>query len=256
MRYDIQKAGMMRRVAAGLFDIILVLVLATGIGWGISALMNTDSYYLAVQDVYAAYGEKYNIDFNLTQEDMATMPSEELNQYNKAYEDAINAMNADEEAIGTMMKFWSSALSVVSLSVLISHLVLEFAVPMWLKNGQTIGKKAFGIGLMRKDGVMITPFALFVRSILGKATIEIMLPLLILFMMFLGIAGIFILLLPVLAIVQVLLLFRHPHNAVLHDLMGCTVAVDLSSQLIFRTPEDLIAYQKERAAEKAEKAEY
>lgn len=256
MHYDVQKAGILRRMAAGLFDIIILAVLATGIGWGISALMGADSYYQAVQDVYTAYGEKYDINFSLTEEDMATMPSEEQSRYNEAYEAALEEMNADEEAISTMMRFWSTTLSTISLSVLIAHLVLEFAVPLWLKNGQTFGKKAFGIALMRKDGVMITPFALFVRSILGKATIEIMLPLLIVFMMFMGIAGIFVYLLPALAIAQIMLLLLHPYNAVLHDLMGCTVAVDISSQLIFRTPEALIAYQKERAAEKAEKAKY
>ena len=256
MHYDVQKAGILRRIAAGLFDIIILVVLATGIGWGISALIGADSYFQDVQDVYTAYGEKYDINFSLTPEDMATMPSEEQSRYNEAYEAALQEMNADEAAISTMMRFWSTALSTISLSVLIAHLLLEFAVPLCLKNGQTVGKKVFGIALMRKDGVMVTPFALFVRSILGKATIEIMIPLLIVFMMFMGIAGIFVYLLPALAIAQIMLLLMHPYNAVLHDLMGCTVAVDISSQLIFRTPEALIAYQKERAAEKAEKSKY
>ena len=149
-----------------------------------------------------------------------------------------------------------TALSTISLSVLIAHLLLEFLVPLWLKNGQTFGKKAFGIGLMRKDGVMISPFALFVRSILGKATIEVLLPLLLVFMMFMGIAGVLIYLVLALVIAQVMLLLMHPNRCVLHDLMGCTIAVDISSQMIFRSPEALIAYQKERAAEKAEKASY
>lgn len=256
MQYDVQKAGILRRVAAGLFDIIILIVLATGIGWGISALTGADSYYQAVQDVYTAYGQQYNVDFSLTEEDFATMPPEEQTRYNEAYQAATDAMNQDEEAVNTMMRYWSNTLSTISLSVLFAHLILEFAVPLLLKNGQTLGKKAFGLALMRKDGVMVAPFALFVRSILGKATIEIMLPLLIFFMMFLGIGGIFVYLLPILAIVQIALLIAHPYNAVLHDLMGCTIVVDLSSQLIFRSSDDLIAYQKKRAAEKAERADY
>lgn len=256
MIYDVQKAGALRRIAAGLFDIIILIVLATGLSWGISALTDADAQYQAVQDVYTAYGEKHNVNFSHTEEDLATLPAEELEQYNKNYQAAMDEMNADPEAISTMMRFWSTALSTISLSVLIAHLLLEFLVPLWLKNGQTFGKKAFGIGLMRKDGVMISPFALFVRSILGKATIEVLLPLLLVFMMFMGIAGVLIYLVLALVIAQVMLLLMHPNRCVLHDLMGCTIAVDISSQMIFRSPEALIAYQKERAAEKAEKASY
>ena len=256
MIYDVQKAGALRRIAAGLFDIIILIVLATGLSWGISALTDADAQYQAVQDVYTAYGEKHNVNVSHTEEDLATLPAEELEQYNKNYQAAMDEMNADPEAISTMMRFWSTALSTISLSVLIAHLLLEFLVPLWLKNGQTFGQKAFGIGLMRKDGVMISPFALFVRSILGKATIEVLLPLLLVFMMFMGIAGVLIYLVLALVVAQVMLLLMHPNRCVLHDLMGCTIAVDISSQMIFRSPEALIAYQKERAAEKAEKASY
>ena len=40
MVYDIQKAGILRRISAGLFDIILLVVLACGIAWGISAIID------------------------------------------------------------------------------------------------------------------------------------------------------------------------------------------------------------------------
>ena len=36
MEHDIQKASLWKRVAAGILDLILIVVLATGFGWAIS----------------------------------------------------------------------------------------------------------------------------------------------------------------------------------------------------------------------------
>ncbi len=256
MLLDIQKPGIMRRVAAGLFDMIILIVLATGIGWGVSAVIDTDSQYAAVQEFYTIYSEEYGVDFSLTTEDLEAMSEEEQAKYNEAYEAALAAMNEDQDAIDAMLQYWASVLSVISLSVFIAHLLLEFVVPLTLKNGQTLGKKVFGIALMRKDGVMVAPIALFVRSMLGKCTIEVMIPILILGLTLMGMTGILIYLVLALAIAQVVLLVLHPYNCLLHDLMACTVSVDLSSQLIFRTPEALTAYQKEQAARRAQNADY
>jgi hypothetical protein len=38
--------------------------------------------------------------------------------------------------------------------------LLEFLVPYLLKNGQTVGKKMFSLGVMRVDGVKISTFSL------------------------------------------------------------------------------------------------
>ncbi len=252
MHYDIQRADLMRRIAAGIFDIILLVILATGISWGASFLVDIDGQVDAMTQIYDQYEKDYNVDFSKTEAEIATMPSEEQGRYQAA----IDAMNQDDNAYFIYLQVLNSILAMITAGVLGAHLILEFALPLFLKNGQTLGKKIFGIALMRKDGVMLTPVALFIRSILGKCTIEVMVPLLILFLMFLGISGLLIYLAMGLAIAQVLLLFFHPHRAMLHDLMACTVAVDLSSQLIFPTPEALLDHQKEQAAEKAEEADY
>lgn len=45
-------------------------------------------------------------------------------------------------------------------------------------------------------------------------------------------------------------------NSALHDLLAGTVVVDIGSQMVFRTTEDLIAYQKKVAAERAARQTY
>ena len=73
---------------------------------------------------------------------------------------------------------------IISFSILIGFLIVEFLFPMIFKNGQTLGKKIFGIGVMRVDGVKVTTPILFVRSILGKFTIETMMPVLMVIMIY------------------------------------------------------------------------
>lgn len=253
MGYDIQKAGILRRFSAGLLDGILLLVFICGIAWGTGEIVDLQGASAAVSVFYDEYAEKYDVDFSLSESEMATWPSEDQARY----EAAIEAMNNDEEAVYALMEFMSLCLMVISVSVLAGHLLLEFLVPLLFKNGQTVGKKIFGIALMRKDGVMVNPFVMFVRSILGKCTIEIMVPIAILFALFMGIGGMIgLILLFALIVAQIVLLFFHPNNAIIHDLLACTVEVDLSSQLIFSSTEAMLDYQKQRAAEKAERADY
>jgi len=46
------------------------------------------------------------------------------------------------------------------------------------------------------------------------------------------------------------------YNSAIHDLLAGTAVVDFHSQTIFRTTEDLIAYQKRIAAERAARQAY
>ena len=52
-----------------------------------------------------------------------------------------------------------------------------------------IGKKIFGIGVMHNNGVRIDAVALFVRTFLGKYTIETMVPAMMILMIFFNILG-------------------------------------------------------------------
>ena len=137
-------------------------------------------------------------------------------------------------------------------------LVWEFIVPLFIKNGQTVGKKIFGVAVMRTNGVKITPVQLFVRSILGKYTFEIMLPVFSVILVVFGGAGIFgIIMLAVIFIAQAIsLIVTRRTRSALHDLLSDTVTVDLASQLIFDTEAELIKYKEEQHAKMVERSPY
>jgi len=134
--------------------------------------------------------------------------------------------------------------------------ILEFLIPLWLKNGQTLGKKVFGVGLMRKDGIKVTTFMMFARTILGKYTIETMIPIFLLLASFFGILGLGGLVLCAAALlIPVLVALCTRNKTAIHDLMACTIAVDLASQMIFDTPEEQLEYYKQLHAENAAQAD-
>ena len=67
--------------------------------------------------------------------------------------------------------------------------VTNKCVTVTLKNGQTIGKKIFGLAVMQTDSVRVKPIAMLIRTLLGKYTIETMAPLLIIFLILFGSLG-------------------------------------------------------------------
>jgi uncharacterized RDD family membrane protein YckC len=249
MIYDLQKAGVLKRAAAWLLDIILLVVLACGIGMILSAALNYDQHSQALEACYERYEKEFGIDFDvyadLTEEEQAR------------FEAANAALQKDTQALKAYNMVVNLSLTIVSLSVLLSYLALEFAVPLLFGNGQTMGKKVFGIGLIRVDGVKISTFALFVRTVLGKYTVETMIPVLMAMMIFIGTIGI---LGPAivlgLLILQVALIVTSPTNSALHDHMAATVAVDIASQMIFATPEELVEYKKQVHAEQVKNQPY
>jgi uncharacterized RDD family membrane protein YckC len=249
MIYVLQKASVLKRAAAWLLDIILLVVLACGIGMILSAALNYDQHSQALEACYERYEKEFGIDFDvyadLTEEEQAR------------FEAANAALQKDTQALKAYNMVVNLSLTIVSLSILLSYLALEFAVPLLFGNGQTMGKKVFGIGLIRVDGVKISTFALFVRTVLGKYTVETMIPVLMAMMIFIGTIGI---LGPAivlgLLILQVALIITSPTNSALHDHMAATVAVDLASQMIFATPEDLVEYKKQVHAEQVKNQPY
>jgi uncharacterized RDD family membrane protein YckC len=141
-------------------------------------------------------------------------------------------------------------LTMTTTGILLAYLIWELGIPLMLGNGQTVGKKIFGIGLMRTDGVQINTLQLFTRTVLGKFTIETMIPVYVLLMMFWGTGGLMgTALLVILLAAQIIVVAVTRTNSAIHDLMAGTVMVDIASQMIFRSSGDLIAFQKQLHAE-------
>ena len=111
---------------------------------------------------------------------------------------------------------------------------------------------------MRTNGVKISTLQIFIRVILGKYTFEIMLPVFaVILAIFANMALFGVVVLAALAIAQVvaLIVTRNTRQA-LHDLLSDTVTVDLASQLIFDTEEELIKYKEEQHAKMVERSSY
>ena len=253
MSNEIQKAGIWKRIAAWLFDMILVSVLAVGCGVLLSSLLGYDGYSQTVDQAYAAYEGQYGIKFEITQAEYEALSPEQRQNYDAAY----GALIADDGAMKAYNMMLSLSLVITSFGILLAVLIWEFLLPLWLGNGQTLGKKIFGLCLIRQDGVKVNNLQLFARMILGKYAIETMIPVYILLMIFWGVMGVSgTLVLMALLAGQTVCLIVTRNNAALHDLLAGTVVVDMASQTIFRTTEDLITHKKRVAAERAARESY
>ena len=251
MIYDMQRANLLKRLSAWVLDGIMLVTVITGFIAGLSYVVDVDTYSNNLDAIYVRYEETYGIDFDKTEEDFAKMSEEELAVYEKAAEE----LSKDEEAQKAYEAIMSMTLLIISLGVLGAFVVLEFLIPLWLKNGQTLGKRVFGIALMRQDGIKVTPFMVFARAILGKYTVETMIPIMFLVAAFFGLMGLEALILcAVCLLAQVIVLLATRNKTGIHDLMACTVAVDLSSQMIFDTVEEMEAYHDELYAEVRQEA--
>ena len=103
----------------------------------------------------------------------------------------------------------------------------ELIIPLILKNGQTVGKKVFGIGVMMTGGTKIKTVALFIRAVLGKYTIETMIPVLIIIMIYFGGIGILgVIILGLIVLLQLILMAATSNNSPIHDLISDTVVIE------------------------------
>lgn len=253
MIYDLQKASMWKRISAFLFDLILLSIVSVLFAWVLSQVMGYDGYQQRLDEAYTRVGEEYGIDLR--------MPLAEYNALDDAGRATLNAaydaLSADAEANRTYSMLIQLTILISSIAILLGYLTMEFAVPLKLGDGRTLGKKVFGLAVMQNDGVRLRAVGLFIRTVLGKYAVETMIPVIILMMVFWGTIGVMgpIVLFAILA-VEAAVMVGTKTNAMIHDLLAATVVVDYASQMIFDTREDLIRYKEKIHAEMAAKQEY
>lgn len=251
--FDLQRASTWKRISAYIFDGILLIILTVGIAFLLSVALKYDSFTVKLEQAYAKYESEYGILFDITEEEYNSMSEAESINYMNAY----NALLSDGEAMYVYRMVINLTLVITTISILLGYLALEFAIPLWLGNGQTLGKKIFGLGLMRTDGIRITPPLLFIRTILGKYTIETMIPVLILIMIYFNTIGVLgILILGLILLLQIALFIATYTNSLLHDILAKTVVIDISSQMIFKDEQELLDCKKKVYAEKAARQTY
>lgn len=250
---DLQKASMWKRISAWLFDGILTGILAVLLALGLSLVTGYDGYHQTLEESYARYAQEYQVDFGMSLAEYEALTEAEMQNLQAAYD----ALNADAQAVHAQQMVNQLTLMIVSLAIFLAILIWEFFIPLKLKNGQTLGKKIFGIALMSKDGIRLSAVALFIRTVLGKYCVETMIPVYILMLLFLGNIGLVgMLVLMGIGLLQVILLIATNTNSLIHDCLASTVAVDMASQMIFDSKEALIAYKEKLQAEKAARQPY
>ena len=258
MIYDLQKGSLLKRASAFLLDGILLVILITGFAFAFSAIFRYNHYV----DIYTADLDRYSEQFNI---DLSNVPEESsLTEEEKAvYYDAWDAMNEDTEMIKAFNMMIAIIVMELSFSIVISYMLLEFMIPMILKNGQTVGKKIFGLGVMRTNGVRVRGVSLFIRTFLGKCVIETMVPAMIVAMVLFSASGIMPsvgmfgpIVIVCLFVAQVILVFWTKKHMMIHDLLSDCIVVDLGSQMIFDSEQARIDYITKKDAEEAARSPY
>ena len=236
-----------------MFDAIILGIVAVGIAFLLSAVFRYDTHTAERERMLASYEAQYDVDFSITQADYEALAEGERARYDEAYD----AYATDPTVKATEALIVNLALVIIVFSLLAAHLLLELLTPLKLGHGQTLGKKIFGVGVMRVDGVRIGLLQLFVRSILGKYTLETMLPIFLILLFFLNVIPFACLVgLALLLLLQLTFLLTTPYRTPIHDMIAGTIAVDLASQMIFDSTEEMVAYKQRVHAEMAERAEY
>ncbi len=255
MAEDLQKASGWKRISAFLFDAIVLAVVAVLIAWGLSAAVGYNGWHRTLMDRYGAFSEEYGVDFGMTRAEYDALDSAERDRVDEAW----RAVASDEAASGAYRMILSLSVVILSMSLFCAFLITGFAVPLRLGNGMTLGKKIFGLGVMTVDGIRLGGTGLFIRTVLGKYTVETMIPALMLLMMYWGVVGVVgpsIIFVILAGEICAALVTRSGGVRLIHDLMAGTVVVDYASQRIFDSREDKIAFLKREAAERAEKQQY
>lgn len=257
MTVDMQKAGLWKRIAAAILDLILLAILAVGGAWGLTVMLDYDGHAETAATIKAEYEERFHIPPNVTSSVYQQMDEAEKKAYDEAVAEANKALAEDEEAVRILSLLQNLQLIITTFGILIAVLLLEFIVPLILKNGATVGKKVFGLGLVRTDCVRVNNLQLFTRTLIGKFTIEIMIPAYLVIMILGGSLGSMgVLVIGAILLLQVILYFATKQNQLLHDIMAGTAVVDVTSQRIFASDEDRVEFLKRMAAEQAEQQEY
>ncbi len=253
MMFDLQKANMTKRISAFIFDFIITMTLTVLFGTVISFVSRYDSHYQACVSIITEYENEYNISYYIDENEYTS-----LNEEGKhSYEALCNAIASDADFIYHNHYYLNLSLLIISLGIFFAVLVVDFIVPLILKDGKTFGKKIFGLGVMRVDHVKVTPLFMFIRTILGKYTIELMVPVLLIFMIYFGMIGsVGTMVIIGLLVLQIVCMIVTKTNSCIHDLLAGTVVIDFPTQKIFETKEEMISAKETAAAEKAANAPY
>jgi uncharacterized RDD family membrane protein YckC len=124
------------------------------------------------------------------------------------------------------------------LCVLTAFLPLEFIVfffiPLFMPNGETLGKKLMGLAVVGKDGLRLRPWQRILRPLAVTVLNSLfLLP---------YVSSFALMLFVILALVDYMMLMLSKSHQSLHDKLTQTIVADAKHSTFFATPEDKAAY--------------
>lgn len=239
-------------------DTVLVLLLSVSLSIPLLEMLHFNSLseqLSSIQETYKIDIEaQYSLNLDITEEEYnALSPNDKT-----AYDEASNAFNEVLAADPTFMQLRADRITVIvtnaCVTVLIGVLLTHFVLPLILKNGQTLGKKTFGLAVIRTNGVKISASQLFIRAMVGLFAIETAAVAFLAVIFPVGtIAAVLV------QALQIGVMLKTPYHASIHDLLADTAVVDFTSQHIFETEAERVEYvarQEREAAEAEAKQDY
>ena len=253
MAVSLQKANFWKRISAFMFDIIVTVMLTMGFATVINVFCGYDQKASELNAYYAHYEETYGIDFDISKEDFNKLSTEQQD----VYTEAKKALQNDKDFQDAYRAIFSLTMLMYGGGALLAFLLWYFVIPLFFGYGRTMGKRIFGLAVIRTNCVKVSTPVLFIRTVIGMYAIETMMPLSLLIMIafdMMGIVG--LITIGLLGILQLWVLISSKTNSSIHDLLTDTVVVEFMSQQIFDTQEDLIHFVQEEHNKNVEKAEY
>ena len=246
MSVTLQKASFWKRISAYLFDFIIAIMLTLAFATGINVASGYDKKAEKLDNYYSYYEEIYGIDFDISEEEYEKLSAEEKANYDQANE----ALNNDSGFQDAHQDIFYLTMLMFGGGNFLAILLWYFVIPLFFGYGRTLGKKIFGIAVVRSNCVKVSNPVLFIRAIVGLYAIETMMPLALLIMIWFDMMGIVgLITIGLLLILQIAMLIVTQTNSSIHDLLTDTVVVDYASQQIFDTEEDLIAFKEKEHEE-------
>ncbi len=223
-----------RRIGAYILDFILLLTLTAGLALLFSFIFKYDQTKSIVEEKYIEYGLK--------------VLDSETNKYvvvsdKNLYEAAALAFNKDPIAYNAWSLMFKKTIWILSLSVGLALLVLELIVPLFLKNGRTVGKYVFKIALITTNDLKIKFKNLFIRFLIGKLTINYLVPILVLILIFFtGGGSLYLwLILLIIGLANIYTIFGTKRHQSVPDYIAMVFPCDFENQMFFDTIEELNA---------------
>lgn len=251
MTFSIQKANFWKRFSAWLIDTVLVLLLSVALSIPTLEILKFDSYSQQLGEIQVSYRTEieaqYSVKLDISEEDYNALSKTEKDNYDAASKALNDLLAADETFMQLRVDRFNAIVIDVCVTIFLGIVVTHLVIPLFLKNGQTLGKKTFGLCVIRTNGVKITHAQLFVRSIVGIFAIETAAVAFLLMVVPVGtIAAILV------QTLQIGVMIKTDTNSSIHDLLADTAVVDFVSQKIFETEEERAEFIARMEAEEAE----